>query len=70
MVARLRLEKGDELYLLETPDGVKLTALVRPGRTDDGGRASDAGRPSGVASVGEVGGRYHDYLDQQGTSLQ
>lgn len=25
LLARLRLEKGDELYALETPDGVKLT---------------------------------------------
>jgi putative addiction module antidote len=27
VLARLRLEKGDELYLLETPDGIKLTAF-------------------------------------------
>ena len=26
LLARLRLEKGDELYALETPDGIKLTA--------------------------------------------
>ena len=26
LLARLRLEKGDELYVLETPDGIKLTA--------------------------------------------
>ena len=26
LLARLRLEKGDELYVLETPDGVRLTA--------------------------------------------
>ncbi|MGH8216115.1 MAG: AbrB/MazE/SpoVT family DNA-binding domain-containing protein [Rhodanobacteraceae bacterium] len=25
LLARLRVEKGDELYALETPDGVKLT---------------------------------------------
>lgn len=25
ILARLRLEKGDELYALETPDGIKLT---------------------------------------------
>ncbi|HET9680065.1 MAG TPA: AbrB/MazE/SpoVT family DNA-binding domain-containing protein [Gammaproteobacteria bacterium] len=25
VLSRLRLEKGDELYVLETPDGVKLT---------------------------------------------
>lgn len=25
LMARLRLEKGDELFALETPDGVKLT---------------------------------------------
>lgn len=25
ILARLRLEKGDELYALETPDGLKLT---------------------------------------------
>lgn len=27
VLARLRLEKGDEIYLLETPDGIKLTAF-------------------------------------------
>lgn len=27
VLSRLRLEKGDELYLLETPDGIKLTAF-------------------------------------------
>lgn len=27
VLARLRLKKGDELYLLETPDGIKLTAF-------------------------------------------
>ncbi|MEO6154566.1 MAG: AbrB/MazE/SpoVT family DNA-binding domain-containing protein [Thermomonas sp.] len=27
LLARLRLEKGDELYALETPDGVRLTAF-------------------------------------------
>ncbi len=26
LLARLRMEKGDELYVLETPDGIKLTA--------------------------------------------
>ncbi|ATE62093.1 AbrB/MazE/SpoVT family DNA-binding domain-containing protein [Thauera sinica] len=26
LLAHLRLEKGDELYALETPDGIKLTA--------------------------------------------
>ena len=26
LLARLRLEKGDELFALETPDGVRLTA--------------------------------------------
>lgn len=26
LLARLRLEKGDELYAIETPDGVRLTA--------------------------------------------
>lgn len=26
LLARLRLEKGDELLALETPDGIKLTA--------------------------------------------
>ena len=25
LLARLRLEKGDELYVLETPDGLRLT---------------------------------------------
>jgi putative addiction module antidote len=25
LLARLRLEKGDELYALETPDGIRLT---------------------------------------------
>ncbi len=25
LLARLRLEKGDELFVLETPDGVRLT---------------------------------------------
>lgn len=25
LLARLRLDKGDELYALETPDGVRLT---------------------------------------------
>ena len=25
LLARLRLEKGDELYVLETPDGIRLT---------------------------------------------
>ncbi|MBC6904497.1 AbrB/MazE/SpoVT family DNA-binding domain-containing protein [Saccharophagus sp. K07] len=25
VLSRLRLDKGDELYLLETPDGIKLT---------------------------------------------
>ena len=25
LLARLRVEKGDELYALETPDGIKLT---------------------------------------------
>lgn len=27
LLARLRLEKGDELHALETPDGIKLTAF-------------------------------------------
>ncbi len=27
LLARLRVQKGDELYALETPDGVKLTAF-------------------------------------------
>jgi putative addiction module antidote len=27
LLARLRLGKGDELYALETPDGVKLTVF-------------------------------------------
>jgi putative addiction module antidote len=27
LLARLRLDKGDELYALETPDGVRLTAF-------------------------------------------
>ncbi|NCT68335.1 MAG: AbrB/MazE/SpoVT family DNA-binding domain-containing protein [Rhodanobacteraceae bacterium] len=27
LLARLRLEKGDELYALETPDGIKLTVF-------------------------------------------
>ncbi|KGK58708.1 MULTISPECIES: AbrB/MazE/SpoVT family DNA-binding domain-containing protein [Xanthomonas] len=27
LLARLRLSKGDELYALETPDGIKLTAF-------------------------------------------
>ena len=26
LLARLRLEKGDELHALETPDGIRLTA--------------------------------------------
>ncbi|MFT4192972.1 MAG: AbrB/MazE/SpoVT family DNA-binding domain-containing protein [Comamonas sp.] len=26
LLARLRLEKGDELYAVETPDGIRLTA--------------------------------------------
>ncbi|KGI77343.1 AbrB/MazE/SpoVT family DNA-binding domain-containing protein [Oleiagrimonas soli] len=26
LLARLRLQKGDELYAVETPDGIKLTA--------------------------------------------
>ena len=26
LLARLRLQKGDELYALETPDGIRLTA--------------------------------------------
>jgi len=25
LLARLRLEKGDELFVLETPDGIRLT---------------------------------------------
>ena len=25
ILARLRVEKGDELYVLETPDGIRLT---------------------------------------------
>ena len=27
LLARLRVEKGDEIYALETPDGVRLTAF-------------------------------------------
>ncbi|MBA2238188.1 MAG: AbrB/MazE/SpoVT family DNA-binding domain-containing protein [Lysobacter sp.] len=27
LMARLRLEKGDELFALETPDGLKLTVF-------------------------------------------
>lgn len=27
LLARLRLDKGDELYALETPDGLRLTAF-------------------------------------------
>ena len=27
LLARLRLDKGDELYVLETPDGIRLTAF-------------------------------------------
>lgn len=27
LLARLRLQKGDELYALETPDGIKLTVF-------------------------------------------
>lgn len=27
LLARLRLEKGDELFALETPDGLKLTVF-------------------------------------------
>ncbi|MCC7097243.1 MAG: AbrB/MazE/SpoVT family DNA-binding domain-containing protein [Thermomonas sp.] len=27
LLARLRLEKGDELYVLETPDGIRLTTF-------------------------------------------
>ena len=27
LLARLRLYKGDELYALETPDGIRLTAF-------------------------------------------
>ncbi|MCE7031448.1 AbrB/MazE/SpoVT family DNA-binding domain-containing protein [Lysobacter sp. GX 14042] len=27
LLARLRLQKGDELFALETPDGVRLTAF-------------------------------------------
>lgn len=27
LLARLRVGKGDELYALETPDGIKLTAF-------------------------------------------
>lgn len=27
LLARLRLEKGDELHALETPDGIRLTAF-------------------------------------------
>jgi putative addiction module antidote len=26
LLARLRLDKGDELYAIETPDGIRLTA--------------------------------------------
>ena len=28
LLARLRLEKGDELHALETPDGIRLTVYV------------------------------------------
>lgn len=27
LLARLRVEKGDEIYALETPDGIRLTAF-------------------------------------------
>lgn len=27
LLARLRVQKGDELFALETPDGIKLTAF-------------------------------------------
>ena len=27
LLARLRLEKGDEVFVLETPDGIRLTAF-------------------------------------------
>lgn len=27
LLARLRVDKGDELYVLETPDGIRLTAF-------------------------------------------
>jgi putative addiction module antidote len=27
LLARLRLQKGDELFALETPDGIRLTAF-------------------------------------------
>ena len=27
LLARLRVDKGDELFVLETPDGIKLTAF-------------------------------------------
>ena len=27
LLTRLRLDKGDELYALETPDGIRLTAF-------------------------------------------
>ena len=27
LLSRLRLQKGDELYALETPDGIKLTVF-------------------------------------------
>lgn len=27
LLARLRLDKGDELFALETPDGIRLTAF-------------------------------------------
>lgn len=27
LLARLRLDKGDELYAIETPDGIRLTAF-------------------------------------------
>ena len=30
LLARLRLEKGDELFALETPDGVRLTPSDPP----------------------------------------
>ena len=27
MLARLRVDKGDELYVVETPDGIRLTSF-------------------------------------------
>jgi putative addiction module antidote len=42
LLARLRLEKGDELFALETPDGIRLTTYDRI-RSADSGRRSQQG---------------------------